>query len=276
VEACVKFYKRFPGDIQIKTGGLTLSEFGAYDRLLDHYYATEAPIEPGEVYSITRALTKQDREAVDKVLRRFFTVDADGNYSQQRADEMIAEAQPKIEAARRNGVKGGRPKKNPTETEPKPSGLLNENPTRTENEPNSKTSQSQNKDNPPSPTGKAPPCPDGVDSQVWADWLQLRKAKKAAVTGTVIDGAQAEAAKAGMTLDAFLRVWCLRGTQGLQAEWLKPHERPAVNGNHAEPAWRTEQRERMQAFAGPAAAKRPATATAIDMEETDAASRLVG
>ena len=31
----MKFYKRFPGDIDIKTGDLTLVEFGAYDRLLD-------------------------------------------------------------------------------------------------------------------------------------------------------------------------------------------------------------------------------------------------
>lgn len=30
-----------------------------------------------------------------------------------------------------------------------------------------------------------------------------------------------------MTLDAFLRVWCARGSQGLQADWLKPNERPS-------------------------------------------------
>lgn len=69
--------------------------------------------------------------------------------------------------------------------------------------------------------------PDSVDPQVWEDWLTLRKAKKAPVTATVIRSATAEAEKAGMTLDAFLRVWCARGSQGLQADWLKPHERPA-------------------------------------------------
>lgn len=69
------------------------------------------------------------------------------------------------------------------------------------------------------------PAPGDVDAQVWADWLALRKAKKAPVTETVIDGARREAAKAGMTFEAFLRVWCQRGSQGLQADWLKPHER---------------------------------------------------
>lgn len=77
------------------------------------------------------------------------------------------------------------------------------------------------------PRGKraAPlPAPDDVDAQVWADWLQLRKSKKAPVTETVIKAARSEAVDAGMSFEAFLRIWCARGSQGLQAEWLKPHE----------------------------------------------------
>lgn len=70
-----------------------------------------------------------------------------------------------------------------------------------------------------------PPCPADVDAQVWTDWLALRAKKRAPVTATVIDGAKSEALKAGMTLDAFLRVWCRRGSQGLEADWLKPAER---------------------------------------------------
>ena len=70
-----------------------------------------------------------------------------------------------------------------------------------------------------------PSCPDGVDESVWTDWIALRKAKRAPVTGTVVAEAESEALKAGMTFEAFLRVWCARGSQGLQADWLKPHER---------------------------------------------------
>ena len=70
------------------------------------------------------------------------------------------------------------------------------------------------------------PKPDDVTEQVWDDWQQLRKAKRAPVTDTVVEGARAEAAKAGMTLEAFLQLWCIRGSQGLQAEWLKPSELP--------------------------------------------------
>lgn len=78
----------------------------------------------------------------------------------------------------------------------------------------------------------APDRPADVDAQVWSDWLDLRKAKKAPVTATVIDAARAEAEKAGMTLEAFLRTWCARGSQGLQADWLKPHERAGPNGSN--------------------------------------------
>lgn len=68
-------------------------------------------------------------------------------------------------------------------------------------------------------------CPDGVDPQTWADWQTLRKAKRAPVTETVLRDARREAEKAGLPLTRFLEIWCSRGSQGLQADWLKPHER---------------------------------------------------
>jgi len=69
------------------------------------------------------------------------------------------------------------------------------------------------------------PCPSDVDQQTWGDWQALRKAKRAPVTETVLAGARREAEKAGMPLEAFLQVWCRRGSQGLEAAWLKPDER---------------------------------------------------
>jgi hypothetical protein len=67
-------------------------------------------------------------------------------------------------------------------------------------------------------------CPQDIDKQVWADWLTLRKAKRAPVTQTVVDSARKEAAIANMTFEAFLREWCERGSQGLKAEWLQPKQ----------------------------------------------------
>lgn len=68
--------------------------------------------------------------------------------------------------------------------------------------------------------------PESVSDQTWTDWLQLRKTKKAPVTQTVINGAMDESVKAGMSLEDFLQVWCRRGSQGLEASWLKSDERP--------------------------------------------------
>lgn len=87
------------------------------------------------------------------------------------------------------------------------------------------TNLREEKEKAPRKRSADPECPADVDSQVWSDWLALRRKKRAPVTATVIDGAQSEAAKAGMGLDAFLRVWCRRGSQGLEADWLKPNER---------------------------------------------------
>lgn len=77
------------------------------------------------------------------------------------------------------------------------------------------------------------PRPEGVDPQTWADWVALRKAKKTTVSVTAVREAEREAAKAGISLNRFLEIWCARGSQGLEASWLKPHERagPAA-GKH--------------------------------------------
>lgn len=76
--------------------------------------------------------------------------------------------------------------------------------------------------------------PDDVTEQTWSDWMQLRKSKKAPVTETVVSGARSESVKAGLPLEKFLQVWCTRGSQGLQADWLKPDERgrPKAMGSH--------------------------------------------
>lgn len=68
--------------------------------------------------------------------------------------------------------------------------------------------------------------PEDVTDSTWADWLQLRKTKRAPVTETVIEQAKAEALKAGIPLQRFLEIWCMRGSQGLQADWLRTDERP--------------------------------------------------
>jgi hypothetical protein len=153
------------------------------------------------------------------------------------------------------GIEEGEPW-NPSGTLSEP--LLNQEQ---EQEQEQKQEQEQEKKKEPRKRDPSPPPvvrPDGVSEGVWVDWLALRRKKSAPVTATVLQGAEAEAAKAGMTLDAFLRVWCMRGSQGLQAEWLKPAERQAfaARAQEIEPEWRRRERERNEAFLGPAAIRR--------------------
>jgi hypothetical protein len=116
--------------------------------------------------------------------------------------------------------------------------------------------------------------PEDVAEQVWKDWLQHRKAKRATVTLTVIDGARSEAVKAGMSLEAFLVIWCRRGSQGLEADWIKPHERAAAQAS--ETPYQRSMRERMQQFAPGVAAKAPGSNNVIELEARDVTPRLVG
>jgi len=71
-----------------------------------------------------------------------------------------------------------------------------------------------------SPKAEEAPRPDDVDPKTWADWCAHRRKKRATVSETVLDGARKEATKAGVTLDAWLRMWVTQGTQGMQASWL--------------------------------------------------------
>ena len=66
-----------------------------------------------------------------------------------------------------------------------------------------------------SPAGK----PDDVDESVWLDWLLLRKAKRAPVTQTALDGIRREAEKAGIGLGDALRICCEKGWQSFRASW---------------------------------------------------------
>lgn len=65
---------------------------------------------------------------------------------------------------------------------------------------------------------------EGIDPLVAADFRKLRAAKKAALTQTAVNGIAREAGKAGMSLEAALRMCCERGWSGFKAEWVKPQE----------------------------------------------------
>lgn len=219
----MNYYKRHLGDYAKKTGRLSMLQHGAYTLLIDACYDRERFPTLEEAIEWTWASTTEETEAVQFVLRKFFVLE-DGFYVQKRIQEEIAEYRAKADTNRRIAIereanrKGKRTNRAQPVDEPPP----NHKPITNNQEPDIKTK------------ARAPSIekPDRVSQSTWDDWLQLRKAKKAPVTETVLKQAVAEASKAGMELEHFLQVWCARGSQGLQADWLKPSERTPPRTTH--------------------------------------------
>ncbi len=69
----------------------------------------------------------------------------------------------------------------------------------------------------------------GVDPQTAADYLTLRKSKKAASTVTAMRSLRSQAEKAGMTVQAVLEKCCARGWAGFEAKWVEDNARDGPN-----------------------------------------------
>ena len=125
--AAINYYERHIGDYYRDAWQLSMLEHGAYTLLMDRYYLDESGIQDAQRYDLTGARSEVEQAAIDKVLARFFRL-IDGVWIKNRVEEEIAHAKRRIEAARANGGKGGRPRKQPnpipTQTQEKPSGLL--------------------------------------------------------------------------------------------------------------------------------------------------------
>lgn len=63
--------------------------------------------------------------------------------------------------------------------------------------------------------------PVDVSTQVWDDFVALRKQKRSKLTSTALNGIRSEAAKAGVTLESALETCCVRGWQSFRADWVE-------------------------------------------------------
>lgn len=137
------YYSFNIGDYTSHTAHLTPLEDIAYRRLLDLYYQTESPISK-DLKAVCRHVRMRDNEAeVALMLSEFFSETDDGWVS-HRCEREIADYKQKAGAARINGRKGGRPKKQ-TQTQQEPgnnpagfSSFSNGNPDQTQDEPSEK------------------------------------------------------------------------------------------------------------------------------------------
>lgn len=76
-------------------------------------------------------------------------------------------------------------------------------------------------------------CFDGVDPQVWEDWIAIRKAKKLPMTQTAMRLLEAEFRKAGLSNQEALEKCCLQGWGSFRASWLTREGGAALNKQEA-------------------------------------------
>jgi uncharacterized protein YdaU (DUF1376 family) len=124
----MNYYPFHIGDYLTETAHLSWLEDCAYRRLLDLYYSREqrVPQDVGQAARLCRAISKEERKAVETVLSEFFTLTESG-WEHTRCEVEIQKARESARRARENGGRGGRPPKakptaNPEETQPVISG----------------------------------------------------------------------------------------------------------------------------------------------------------
>ncbi len=261
----MNYYEHHIGDYDADTAHLSWVEDMAYTRLIRLYYRKELPVpsDVGEACRLVRAVTREQKQAVESVLKEFFRLASDG-WHQKRCDADVERYQKKAERNREVGKLGGRPRKVETQVEPtnNPGGLFLEPKQNPHQTPDTRHQEEKE----PRKRVPAPERPADVSDQVWSDWLQLRKGKRAPVTATVLAEAIAEAGKAGMSVERFLTVWCARGSQGLEAAWLKPHERagPSETNYARQMREKYEQATPLVAAKQPGAVRRPNPMDVLD------------
>jgi len=251
----LNYYKRYIGDYQSDTAHLSMTEHGAYNLLLDYVYGTEKPLpkQKAAIYRICRAFEDHEREAIDSVLTQYFTEREDG-WVNDKALRVMETDLPRIEAARANGLKGGRPKgktqrdtQRDTHWDNSQNPDLNPDGTQVESSP-----QPQPQPYPkPQPQPKPQPRrkntlavrPDNVSTSVWEDFKTLRAAKRAPLTVTAFKGLTRQSEKAGISVEDALVICCDRGWQTFKADW---HAKSAPKLSPAQQAIKNRQ-ERMNA-----------------------------
>ena len=200
----MNYYQFHIGDYKSHTHHLSPIEDIIYRRLLDVYYLQEQPLNAGST-SVARQINMREYEKdVELVLNEFFTLTDEG-WTNCRADKEIGAYKAKIKQASNAGKVSaerrfnGRSTDVPTDVQP----TNNQEPI------TNKTLR-----------------PADVSELVWADFLALRKIKKAPLTPTAFAGIKSQAAKAGISVEAALEMCCARGWQSFSAAYLKDEAKP--------------------------------------------------
>lgn len=229
----MNYYSHNIGDYAQATMHLSLIEDAIYSRLLRRYYAEETPLidDTTQLCRWVGARSEEEREAVGIVLQEFFDL-RDGYWHNNRADREIEAYRAKSTKAAESAAKRWQPKEEPkgkgqqsegnaTAMRPHCEGNANQEP-RTNNQETEKqkTKQKTSAAARPASLSVADLVAYGVDENVAAEFLAVRKRKRSLLTPLALEGIKREADGIGWTLGQALRKCVERGWQGFDAAWV--------------------------------------------------------
>lgn len=237
----MNYYPFHIGDFRSGTVNMSRHARWIYRDMLDVYYDMEKPL-PLDFELLCDEIgveSEEERRIVERLLR-FKFIKAEDGYRHEICDRVIAEYHAKAETARANGKQGGRPRKQPALDE-KPSGFqsgFNQDATSNQEQTGSQANQEpitnnhkpgdkpKNKKAQPSALPVSVLVGMGIPEQVVNDWYSIRSKKRLPLTQTALDEMLPDVEKAGMTLEAAIRLCCKRGWAGFESDWVsKPQAR---------------------------------------------------
>lgn len=241
------YYQFNIADYRKDTTHLSRVEHSIYRDLIDWCYLDEAPI-PLDLTLVKRRLrisSTDDEQALSNVLTDFFERTDEG-YTQNRIKQEIDAFHLAVANASKAGKASAEARKNRLHEQAFNDRSTTVQPTNNQ-EPitNNQEPVKEQKTRAPRFDAQAHLVGMGVEPSIAADWIQSRKALKAAPTQTAIDGISREAAKARIALSDALAMCCQRGWRGFKAEWIgngdqehgarnaQPSRRPTIHDERA-------------------------------------------
>ena len=220
------YYQFNIGDYASHTSRLTPLEDLAYRRMLDLYYLNEQPLN-GCITDVAREIGLSEHvNAVEYILSKFF-IEKENGFSQKRIDLEIKKYKSNAKNKSKAGIASAKARQLKASSNVTPvEQMLNTNPTDEQlninHKPITKNQEPVIKDivvSTPKFNFKNELLALGVDKEVLADWLTVRKNKKASNTKTALKGLITEITKSGLMVNDAIEYAAKKSWAGFKAEW---------------------------------------------------------
>ena len=200
-------------------------QHGSYTLLIDSCYDREQFPTLEQAIEWTWASSTEEIEAVKFVLSKFFTLDSDGTYVQERILQELLEYQAKADTNKRIAIER---ETNRKKTSTNRAQVVNESPPNQEPRTINQEPITNKEKKPQAAIADALKFDFrkslidlGVEEQNAQAWMQVRKLKKAANTDIALQALIREAYQAGLPLNDAVKLCAENSWQGFQAKYVQ-------------------------------------------------------